>query len=110
MKKISLIILASYLILVQATCQPHCDLKGTWLIKKGKLISHYQPAAHQYFNSRVTFLNDRLEITSGIFYSILSLDSGDWALGRYPFVYYGDEESYKIKGDSLQIYSKPYNV
>lgn len=109
MKRIYLVILLLCMWIASGSCQGRCDLKGSWLVKEGTLTPNYQRTGYQYSQNRVTFLKDRLELASGFFYSILSLDSDDWALGRYPFVYYGNVESYRIVSDTLQIYSRPHS-
>ncbi len=109
MKKKYSVILLLFICVSTGSCQMHCDLKGKWLIKTGILVPDYRRLGHQYSQNRVEFLNDRVELASGFFYNILPSDSVDWALGRYPFVFYENSESYRIRRDSLQIYSKPYN-
>lgn len=109
MKRVYLATLLLCLWVTSGSCQRRCDLKGNWLIKDGALAPNYQRTGYQYSQNRVTFLKDQLELASGFYYSILSLDSSDWALGRYPFVYYGNTESYKVVNDRLEIYSKPYD-
>jgi hypothetical protein len=49
-----------------------------------------------------------LKLASGFFYNILPLGAADWRIGKYPFIYYGKKEYYRIKGDSLFVYSTPY--
>jgi hypothetical protein len=109
MKRIYLVFLLLCVSIASGSCQARCDLKGNWLIKEGTLTPNYQRTGYRYSENRVTFLKNRLKLASGFFYSILSQDSDNWALGRYPFVYYGNVESYRIMNDTLQIYSRPYN-
>jgi hypothetical protein len=108
--KIFLNLAVLYISLVAGSCQTHCDLRGNWLIKKGNLTPDYQRTGYQYSQNRINFSLDQIELASGFFYDILPKDSNDWALGRYPFVYYGNLERYKIVGDTLQIYSRPYSM
>lgn len=108
MKKTYSIILLLYISMVTCSCQMPCDLKGKWLIKEGTLSRDFRRSGHLYSGNRVEFFRDRLELASGFSYNILPWDSADWGLGRYPFVYYGNTESYRIIEDTLQIYSAPY--
>ena len=67
--------------------------------------------AQAYKNNIVTFQDDgSIELRSGFFYNILDLNAGNYDLGRYPYVYYGNFEKYKTQNDSLFIYSKPYKT
>lgn len=110
MKKTYSVILLLYISIVTCSCQVHCDLKGKWLIKEGTLSRDFRRSGHLYSRNRVEFFRDRLELASGFSYNILPWDSVDWGLGRYPFVYYGNIENYRIiEEDTLQIYSKPYD-
>lgn len=108
MRKQAFFIFLFCVLATSGNCQGQCDIRGTWLIKKGRITPNYQRTAYEYSENRVTFGKDRIELASGFFYSILALDSNDWALGRYPFVYYGRTEDYRIVNDSLQIFRRPY--
>jgi hypothetical protein len=107
--KNALVFISAIVILFRCNGQSNCDLSGgRWLIKKGALTLKYQRTGYSYSHDHVTFYKDKIKLASGFFYNILSLDSSDWALGRYPFIYYGNLEDYKISADSLYLYSKPY--
>jgi len=88
--------------------QRKCDLRGSWLIKKGTLTPNYRRTGYSYSRDFISLSKDSIYLATGFFYSILPLEADDWALGRYPFVYYGDKERYKISRDSLHVYCTPY--
>ncbi|MBL0745086.1 hypothetical protein [Chryseolinea lacunae] len=101
------ILLIALFALIVCRCQSQCDIRGMWLVTQGRIIENYEMAP-AYSNNRITFSNDSIEFASGFFYNTLNLDSDTYALGRYPFVYYGKKEKYRVLGDTLFVYSKPY--
>lgn len=86
--------------------QPPCDIVGNWHIELGIPTGNYWE--NPYSENRIYFTHDSVELASGFFYNTLKWDE-DYPEGRYPFVYYGQKEAYKISGDSLCLYSNPYN-
>jgi hypothetical protein len=104
---------ATYLLtlILSCYCYAHghtiCNLKGEWIIKTGRLFENYE-IARSYSYNRVSFSSDSVELASGFFYNILPLDATESRIGKFPFVYYGNKEHYKIQGDSLSVYSSPY--
>jgi len=90
----------------QSQSNSNCDLLGSWIIEGGRITENYE-SAQPYSYNRITFSKDTLELASGFFYNTQGLDD-DYPVGRYPFVYYGNKEKYKVSGDSLYIYSTPY--
>lgn len=103
------ITLSALLLFVLCRCQSQCDLQGEWHISHGRLTENYE-MARSYSNVRITFSKDSIELASGSFYNILDLYSDTYPTGRYPFVYYGKKEGFKLTKDSLYVYSKPYKT
>ena len=62
-----------------------------------------------YSFNKITFSYDSIEVASGFFYQTNDLVDS-YPVGRYPFVYYGNKERYKVSDDSLFIYSAPYGM
>lgn len=87
-------------------CRGQCKLKGDWRVKNKLMFENYEQAS-PYTHNRIIFFDDKVELSSGFFYLTDDLID-NFPKGRFPFVYYGNKESYKISGDSLHIYNRPY--
>lgn len=87
--------------------QSICSVRGEWSIKSGRLFKNYE-IAHSYSYNRIRFSTDSVELSSGFFYNTLDINSYDARIGRFPYIYYGNKELYKISGDSLYVHSHPY--
>jgi hypothetical protein len=107
MHKILSILLVAISI-VGCNCQSNCSLQGDWIITSGRLSKNYEMAS-PYSANRIVFSSDSVELASGFFYQTDDLID-NYPVGRYPFVYYGNKEKYKILNDSLFIYSNPYGL
>ncbi|MFZ6011751.1 MAG: hypothetical protein ACOYXT_15520 [Bacteroidota bacterium] len=103
-------IVLSYFIVTSAiACKSQtCDLQGDWLIRHGRISKNYE-LAYPYATNRITFSSDSVELASGFFYGTENLDE-NLPEGRYPFVYYGNWEKYKLHHDSLSVFSRPYEM
>src|SRR5690606_25195938 len=104
-----LAIIVPFLISCFVTCtgQPQsCQLEGDWIISHGRVTQNYE-MANPYGKNRIGFSNGSVELASGFFYKIFSVDD-EYPPGRYPFTYYGNREKYKVSDDSLYVYSTPY--
>lgn len=93
-----------------AGCQSPCELKGTWNIKEGQMTRNHERSTRKFSKNRIEFSKDSVTLSSGFFYDILDVEAENLALGRFPFVFYGKKEKYKIVGDSVYIYSTPYEL
>jgi hypothetical protein len=84
------------------------SLEGEWEIKSGNIGSNYEMEHYQSGNS-ISFHDSTVQLASGFFYKSFDVDEGRGVpVGMYPFVYYGDEEVYRLEGDSLFIKNTPY--
>lgn len=107
MNKFALILFVLTSTISMCSCQPkNCEIYGNWNIKSGRIFENYE-SAHPYSSNRITFFKDSVELASGFFYNTQGLDD-EYPIGRYPFVYYGNKEKFRVSGDSLLIYSSPY--
>lgn len=85
----------------------NCDIAGEWTIEIGGLNEKFG-APSSYRSDRVIFRRDTIYLASGFFYNIIG-PNDDYPYGRYPFVFYGNKEIYRVAGDSLFIFSQPYS-
>lgn len=102
------LVLASMLVLAGFSCeQSTCQVEGTWSIS-GNMFENYEQAK-AYDSNRIEFWKDSVKLASGFFFQSDNLRER-FPVGRYPFVYYGKTESYKIIDDSIQIRNSPYGL
>jgi hypothetical protein len=80
-------------------------VEGWWQVD-GRLTENYEFAA-AYSVNRLFFDGDSVYQASSFFYNTVGFND-EYPNGRYPFVYYGDKEKYKLDNGSLSIYSRPY--
>src|SRR5687768_15626645 len=85
-----------FLLVICQSCsaQNHCSVDGWWQME-GRLTENYDAAA-SYSSNRLFFDGDSVYQASGFFYNTMGLDD-DYPNGRYPFVYYGSKEKYKLE-------------
>jgi hypothetical protein len=96
------------LVIVISSCQTQkCDIVGDWIISYGRIARNYE-MTFDYSRNRVSFTNDTIILASGFFYNVIGIDD-EFQSGRYPYIYYGNKEKYKLKNDFIYIYSKPYD-
>lgn len=88
--------------------QSACTLRGDWVIQRGRLFKNYE-TARSYAYNKIFFSKDSVELSSGFFYNTIDINTYDSRIGRFPFIYYGNKERFKIESDSLYVFSNPYN-
>ncbi|HEY0652113.1 MAG TPA: hypothetical protein VGD65_03255 [Chryseosolibacter sp.] len=89
--------------------QARCELFGEWKIISGNVTKNYKWASTRNYEDKLTFTADTAILESGFFYSILNVEAENYALNRYPFVFYGKKEHFQLRADTLFLRSSPYN-
>ena len=87
-----------------AISQKRCEIVGDWTLAGTRTAQ-----AEVYNRDRASFSKDSITLASGFYYPVIDQNNiEEWKTGRYPFVYYGRKEKYKVVGDSLYLFSTPY--
>jgi hypothetical protein len=99
-----MVFLVSFVIL--GGCQSPCDLRGDWAVS-----GTFSYTGRPFVLDRAIFSNDSINLASGFYYAVADQSGNeDLQTGRHPYVYYGTKEKFKIIGDSLFLYSRPYST